>query len=67
MRKVLAIVLGLSMAGCTAVGSMLDGMAGYAYIPPTDDPRWFTFGSIILPVVKDLIQLIMQFAPLLLP
>lgn len=66
MKKILATVLVLSLGGCTAVGSMLDGMAGYQYIPPTDDPRWFTFGSFILPVVKDLIQLFMQFGPLLL-
>ena len=66
MRKAVLIVLGLSLAGCTAVGSLLDGMAGYAYIPPTDDPRWFMLGTIILPVVKDLIQLFMQFAPLFL-
>lgn len=65
MRKLVGLVLAFSLSGCTAVGSMLDGMAGYQYIPPTDDPRWFTFGSFILPVVKDLIQLLMQFGPLL--
>ena len=67
MRRCLifGLVLWGGMAGCTAVGSMLDGMAGYSAIPPSDDPRWFIFGSIILPVLKDMIQLALQLGPLL--
>lgn len=60
------LVLGISLAGCTAVGSLMDGMAGYPAIPPSDDPRWFMLGSIILPVLKDLIQLVIQFGPMIL-
>lgn len=65
MKMALIGFLGLSLAGCTAVGSVVDGMAGYAFIPPTDDPRWFYFGKIIIPVLSDLIGLIREFLPLL--
>lgn len=66
MRRLALLVLGCSMVGCTAIGSIMDGMAGYAAIPPTDDPRWFYFGKIILPVLSDLIGLLREFLPLFL-